>query len=111
MGFMSSPAMVSFATFFAAIFSVIGVYSIVTDIFLRDKIRLRERIEEELRQSQRSRAKQSMLRNLSQSDLAGNMDAAEDKRNWMDRLQDLLDHRMTALLDLQAGGLDETWTV
>lgn len=83
--------MVSFATFFAAIFSVIGVYSIVTDIFLRDKIRLRERIEEELRQAQRSRAKQSMLRNLSQNDLAGIMDAAEDKRNLMVRLQDLID--------------------
>jgi tight adherence protein B len=91
MGIMSSPAMVSFATFFAAIFSVIGVYSIVTDIFLRDKIRLRERIEEELRQAQRSRAKQSMLRNLSQTDLAGIMDAAEDKRTLMVRLQDLID--------------------
>jgi tight adherence protein B len=108
MGFMSSPAMVSFATFFAAIFSVIGVYSIVTDIFLRDKIRLRERIEEELRQSQRSRAKQSMLRNLSQSDLAGIMDAAEDKRNWMDRLQDLLDQAGMTIKPVQlfycAGG-------
>jgi|688.fasta_scaffold29525_6 tight adherence protein B len=88
---MTSPAMVSFATFFAAIFSVIGVYSIVTDIFLRDKIRLRERIEEELRQVQRSRARQSMLRNLSQADLAGIMDAAEDKRSLMVRLQDLID--------------------
>ena len=91
MGFMSSPAMVSFATFFAAIFSVIGVYSIVTDIFWRDKIRLRERIEDELRQSQRSRAKQSMLKDLSQTDLAGIMDAAEDRRNPMLRLQDLID--------------------
>lgn len=107
MGFMSSPAMVSFATFFAAIFSVIGVYSIVTDIFLRDKIRLRERIEEELRQVQRSRAK-SMLKTLSQNDLAGIMDAADDKRNFMTRLQDLLDqaglHIKPAVLFYQAGG-------
>jgi tight adherence protein B len=107
MGFMSSPAMVSFATFFAAIFSVIGVYSIVTDIFLRDKIRLRERIEEELRQVQRSRAK-SMLKTLSQNDLAGIMDAADDKRNLMARLQDLLDQSglqiKPAVLFYQAGG-------
>lgn len=107
MGFMSSPAMVSFATFFAAIFSVIGVYSIVTDIFLRDKIRLRERIEEELRQVQRSRAK-SMLKTLSQNDLAGIMDAADDKRNFMTRLQDLLDqaglHIKPVVLFYQAGG-------
>ncbi|MFN9374312.1 MAG: type II secretion system F family protein [Planctomycetaceae bacterium] len=99
--------MVSFATFFAAIFSVIGVYSIVTDIFLRDKIRLRERIEEELRQVQRSRAK-SMLKTLSQNDLAGIMDAADDKRNFMTRLQDLLDqaglHIKPVVLFYQAGG-------
>lgn len=99
--------MVSFATFFAAIFSVIGVYSIVTDIFLRDKIRLRERIEEELRQVQRSRAK-SMLKTLSQNDLAGIMDAADDKRNLMARLQDLLDQSglqiKPAVLFYQAGG-------
>ena len=99
--------MVSFATFFAAIFSVIGVYSIVTDIFLRDKIRLRERIEEELRQIQRSRAK-SMLKTLDQNDLAGIMDAADDKRNFMTRLRDLIDQaglqiRPAVLFD-QAGG-------
>ena len=85
------PTLVAFATFFAAIFGVSAVYSLVSDIFLRDRTRLRERIEEELRSTQRARAKQSMLRTLSASEVHGIMELADDQGTWWERLQDLMD--------------------
>ena len=79
------------STFFAAIFCVVALYSLATDVLLRDRRKLRSRIEEELRGAQRNRAKSSMLRQMSATDLHQLMDAAEDHRTWHEKIRDMLD--------------------
>jgi tight adherence protein B len=54
-------------TFVAAIAVVAGVYSIATDLFLRDRSRVSRRVDDEFRTRQRERAKKSLLfKNLAQ---------------------------------------------
>ncbi|MFM7919234.1 MAG: hypothetical protein ACKPJJ_03355, partial [Planctomycetaceae bacterium] len=79
------------STFFAAIFCVIALYSLASDILFRDRQKLRSRIEDELRGAQRARAKSSMLRQMSQADLHQLMDASEDHRTWHEKIRDMLD--------------------
>jgi len=79
------------STFFAAIFCVVALYSLASDVLFRDRQKLRSRIEEELRGAQRTRAKSSMLRQMSQADLHQLMDASEDHRTWHEKIRDMLD--------------------
>lgn len=79
------------STFLAAIFCVAALYSLASDVLFRDKIKLRARIEEELRSSQRNRAKNSMLRQMSQAELHQLIDAAEDRRTWHEKIRDMID--------------------
>jgi tight adherence protein B len=48
-------------TFLAVVLAVVGLYSILTDLFLRDRSRVSKRVDEQLRQRQRDRAKKSLL--------------------------------------------------
>ncbi len=79
------------STFFAAIFCVVALYSLASDVLFRDRQKLRSRIEEELRGAQRARAKSSMLREMSQADLHQLIDASEDHRTWHEKIRDMLD--------------------
>lgn len=79
------------STFLAAIFCVAALYSLASDVLFRDKVKLRARIEEELRSSQRNRAKNSMLKQMSQAELHQLIDAAEDHRTWNEKIHDMID--------------------
>ena len=56
-----SPALLTLLTFGAVITAVAGVYSIVTGLYLRDRSRVSQRVDEEFRKRQRDRARKSLL--------------------------------------------------
>ena len=56
-----SPALLLLAAFLAGVLIVAGGYSILSDLFLRDRERLSKRVDQEFRQRQRERARTSML--------------------------------------------------
>jgi tight adherence protein B len=79
------------STFLAAIFCVLAVYSVVSDLVFRDRMKLQSRIHDELRGHQRDRARRSILRSLSQEELHKLIATADDSRTWKERLDDLMD--------------------
>jgi tight adherence protein B len=56
-----SPALLALLTFGAVIAAVAGVYSILTDLFLRDRSRVNQRLDEEFRNRQREQARKAVL--------------------------------------------------
>jgi len=56
-----NPTLLSFLTFLAVILAVVGVYSLLSDLFLRDRERVRQRIDEQFQSQQHERAKKSLL--------------------------------------------------
>jgi tight adherence protein B len=56
-----NPALLTLLAFAAAALAVAGVYSILSDLFLRDRSRISQRVDEEFRKRQRERAKKSSL--------------------------------------------------
>ncbi len=86
-----NQAFVPVVTFFAVIFSVIGVYSLAMDLFLRDRTKVKERLDEELRDRQRARAKQSLLKNLSGKEINAMISTVEEKRNFREKIAELID--------------------
>jgi tight adherence protein B len=48
-------------TFLAGVLTVAGIYSIVSDLYLRDRSRVSQRVDEEFRKRQRDRAKKAAL--------------------------------------------------
>jgi tight adherence protein B len=76
-------------TFLAVILAVVGVYSILSDLFLRDRTRVSSRMDEEFRKRQRAQAQKSTLfKNFDQ--LAAEVQASDagDRglRRWFERL-------------------------
>jgi tight adherence protein B len=55
------PAFLTFLTFIAVVTACAGVYSIVSDLYLRDRTRVSQRVDEEFRKRMRARAQRSML--------------------------------------------------
>src|SRR6266851_5178793 len=55
------PTLLMLLSFLAVMLAVIGTYSILTDLYLRDRERIDKRINDEFRQRQRDRARQSPL--------------------------------------------------
>ena len=62
------PALVfTFLSFLAVTLALVGVYSFVSDLFLRDRSRLGRRVDEEFRRKQRDKARQKgLFKNLAQ---------------------------------------------
>jgi tight adherence protein B len=57
-------------TFLAVVFLIIGIYSILSDLYLRDRSRFSQRVDDEFRKQIREQAQKSALfKNLSSSDL------------------------------------------
>jgi tight adherence protein B len=56
-----SPALLMLLTFLAAAAAIAGAGSVASDLFLRDRSRLRSRIDDEFRGRQRDRARRSLL--------------------------------------------------
>jgi tight adherence protein B len=56
-----SPALLTVLTFVAVAMAVVGVYSLLSDIFLRDRSRVSQRVDRELRERQRLRVRKSTV--------------------------------------------------
>ena len=56
-----SPTILTILTFGAGVTAVAGVYSLASDLYLRDRKRVAERIVDEFRDRHRERAKKSLL--------------------------------------------------
>jgi tight adherence protein B len=85
-----SPALLLLMTFLAVVLAFAGAYSILTDLFLRDRSRVDKRIDEEFRKRQRERAQRSTLfKDL--APLAAQAAAAEDRPTLRQRLEALLE--------------------
>jgi tight adherence protein B len=62
-----SPILLSILTFLSVTLAIAGVYSIASDLFLRDRSRVSRRVDDEFRKRQRAKAEKSPLfKNLSQ---------------------------------------------
>jgi tight adherence protein B len=62
-----SATLLSLLTFVAVVLGVAGIYSILADLYLRDRSRANSRVDDEFRRKQRGRAERSTLfRNLNQ---------------------------------------------
>jgi tight adherence protein B len=74
-----SPTLLGLLTFFAVVLGVAGAYSILADLFLRDRSRVSSRVDDEFRKVQRGRVERSSLfRNLGQ--LAAEAEAGVGER-------------------------------
>ena len=86
-----NPVLLVIFGFAAAVMAVLGVYSIVSDLFLRDRTRVSQRVDDEFRTRQRERAQRSLLfKDLS----VLNLEAAEEvgkENSWRERLDLLID--------------------
>lgn len=89
-----SPVFVSILTFLAVACGTIGVYSIVMDVFLRDRSRLNERIDEAFCREQRERVKKSSLfkdiSKIASEPLDGD-DPLAAKRTLIERLDEYIE--------------------
>jgi len=86
-----SAALFSLLTFLAAVLAVFGVYSLLSDLFLRDRQKVQERLDVEFHNKQRERAKRSLLFKDVKSD-RGEMEGPRTERlSIRERLQVMLD--------------------
>lgn len=85
-----SPTILTLLSFLAAALSVAGVYSILSDLFLRDRSRVSRRVDDEFRKSQRDRVRKSPLfKNLGQ--LANEAMAGEEQPTLRKRLEAMIE--------------------
>jgi tight adherence protein B len=56
-----NPLLLFLLTFLAGVLAVVGIYSILSDLYLRDRSRVSKRVDEQLRARQRERVKKSLL--------------------------------------------------
>jgi tight adherence protein B len=56
-----SPLLLMILTFGAVVTAIVGVYSIVSDLYLRDRSKVSRRVDDEFRKRQRERARKSLL--------------------------------------------------
>jgi tight adherence protein B len=82
-----SPALLTMLlTFLAVALAVAAVYSVASDVFLRDRTRLSKRVDDEFRKKQRQRAKESPLFKTLSAPVAGGDGLDEEKfspRQWL----------------------------
>ena len=56
-----SPLLLMLLTFGAVVTAIEGVYSIVSDLYLRDRSKVSRRVDDEFRKRQRERAQKSLV--------------------------------------------------
>jgi tight adherence protein B len=81
-----NPALLPLLTFGAVAAAIAGGYSILSDLYLRDRSRVSQRIDDEFRKRQRDRARKGMLfKDLNQlaAEAAGDMEAPSGLRQWL----------------------------
>jgi tight adherence protein B len=85
-----SPLILTALTFLAVTMAVVGIYSILSDMFLRDRSRLNQRVDDEFRKGQRERVKKSPLfKNLGQ--MAAEAMAGEEKVTIRKSLEEMIE--------------------
>ncbi len=104
-----TPTVLSFVTFLAVILTVAGIYSIVSDLYLRDRSRVTERVDNEFRQRLRAKAEKSLLfkdlRELSTEAAAGDEEHPSLRRRFEEMVeQSGLELTPGRLLAIAAGG-------
>jgi tight adherence protein B len=82
-----NPTLLTILGFAAADMAVLGVYSLVSEVFLRDRSRVSRRVDEEFRNRQRERAQRSLLKNLAEQ----GADELMLKDSWRDSLELLIE--------------------
>src|SRR5262249_16688593 len=86
-----SPGLLMIFGFVAAVTAVLGIFSIVSDLFLRDRRRVSQRVDDEFRKRQRDHVQKSMVfKDLS---VLG-VEAAEEvakSNSWRERLTILIE--------------------
>jgi tight adherence protein B len=106
--FAVHPALLMLLTFLAVVMAIAGGYSIFSDLYLRDRSRISQRVDDELRRRQRERAQRSELfKNLAPMtpESAEGMEPAPTVRQRLEALleQSGLDLSVERLLLIVAG--------
>ncbi|HUY87705.1 MAG TPA: type II secretion system F family protein [Pirellulales bacterium] len=87
-----SPGLLALLTFWACASAVVGVYSLLSDLFLQDRERVRKRMSEAFRSQQHERAKASLLvKKVGAAEEKTPDEGPQLKLTFADRLQTLLD--------------------
>lgn len=84
-----SAALLPLLTFFAVVATVVGVYSLIADLYLSDRTRLQHRIDDEFRKRQRERVRRSLLfKGLGQlsAEVAGEREKSATTRERLERM-------------------------
>jgi tight adherence protein B len=82
-----TPALLPILTFVAVVTAIGGVYSILSDLYLRDRTRVNQRVDDEFRKRQRERAKKSLLnKDLSQLFAEAEGGRAPGLRQWFEAM-------------------------
>jgi tight adherence protein B len=102
-----NPALLPLLTFCAVAAAIAGGYSIFNDLYLRDRSRVTQRIDDEFRKQQRERARKAMLfKDLDQlaGEASGDMEPPSGLRQWLVVLVDQsgMDLTVRRLLTLSA---------
>jgi Flp pilus assembly protein TadB len=85
---MVTPTLLMLLTFLAVVMAILGVYSVMSDMFLRDRTRVSRRVDDEFRKHQRDRAQRSgLFKNLDAlADEAADSDAQPGLRKQFEAL-------------------------
>src|SRR5262245_22540859 len=85
-----SPVTVMFLTFLAVVMAVAGAYSLLSDLYLRDRTRVKQRLDDEFRSRLRKRAEKSNLfKNLDQ--LAADASIDQTDTSWPARFRAMVE--------------------
>jgi tight adherence protein B len=82
-----TPALLPILTFVAVVTAIGGIYSILSDLYLRDRTRVNQRVDDEFRKRQRERAKKSLLnKDLSQLFAEAEGEKAPGLSQWFEAM-------------------------
>ncbi|MFM8222277.1 MAG: type II secretion system F family protein, partial [Planctomycetaceae bacterium] len=90
-------------TFLAVTFAIIGAWSLAMDLFLCDRSKLKSRLEEELHNRTRVRARQSLLKNLNQNELSALVSEGDERLTLIERVQEVLEQAGLLITPRQLG--------
>jgi tight adherence protein B len=97
-----SASLVPILVFFATVFAVIAVYSLCSDLYLKDRQRVQDRIDAEFRNKTRDRAIRSLIFKGNDLGQSSSVDGQRPpKPTWQQRLQTLLDQSGLELTQTQ----------
>jgi tight adherence protein B len=86
-----SPGLLSILTFGAVAMAIAGAYSILTDLYFRDRSRVVRRVDEEFRSRQRERAKKSLLLKDLRDVLSDSGDMGDEKPTLGQRFEAMVE--------------------